>query len=234
MLKKLILITLILLPLSLSANESLNDLEENKNSENGYSFDVFLTVSQDIFDAIDDSSGNLDTLGSFSGDLNASFAISLNAPYHFFRHSNAGYYFNYNFNRFDLNEQDTSINSSSLDQDNLGTSVEGYNLYANASVFYNFGKKIILSKKDKSTKVGVGLGLGYLKADGNIILTELPNNPKQDINISGFGPVISFFIDHRRGPWIFRTEASATEVNDSEVDFSYSDISLQIGYTVNF
>ena len=232
MLRKTLVATTLLA--TVSTNTLAEENPENKAGGNGYSFDLFLTLSSDTFDANDDA---LNTLGSFSGDIKPSIAVSLNSPYRFFDkgNSNIGYYFNYNFKRFDLDEQDTSLdNIFRIDEENLGTSVDGYNLYAAVSVFYNFGKKIITSKKDSSFKAGISAGAGYLKANGNIILTEVANTPLQDVNISGLGAVIGVFFEYRKGPWVFKAEGIGTEVSDGAIDYSYTTFPIEIGYTVNF
>lgn len=195
-----------------------------------YSIDILLTHSSDFFDVYE-SSDDIDPIGSFYGNENNSVTIGLNLPYHYAGNSNFGYYFNYKFNRFNIDTQDTTITSSDVHEMDLGTSVTGYNIYATVSGFYNFGDKIIENDDDSSFKIGLGIGVGYLKADGDIILTELATQPKIDIGISDFGFNYGIFFDYRYGPWVFRIDTFGTSVKQGEYYFEDISQSFQIGYS---
>lgn len=209
------------------------DIASDTADLNKYSIDILFSHSGDFFDAYE-SSDDINPIGSFYGNEQNSLAFTFSFPYHYFHNSNAGYYVNYNIKHFDFNKQDTSITSTGINEVNLGTSVSGYNVYAFTSFFYNFGDRFIVTDDNKSLKLGIGIGLGYLKADGDIILTEQSGSPLVDINISDVGLAFGLYIDYRYGPWVFRLEGFSTEARQDSIHFEYMTIPLQIGYSYRY
>lgn len=200
---------------------------------NNYSLDILFTNSEDFFDAYENSD-DLDPIGSFFGNEQNTLTLSLNSPYEYYGTSSSGYYIAYNIKTFDFNKQDTTISGSDITEADLGTSVSGYNIYAYASMFFNFGDKFIITDNDSALKLGLGAGLGFLKADGTMILTERPGSPLINIDINDFGLSFGFFVDYRYGPWILRVETIGTEVKQDGIQFVYTTIPIQIGYSYKF
>jgi hypothetical protein len=205
--------------------------EIDKPVDNDYTLDLLLTRSTDLFDTFESFEAN-DPLGSFYDNGINSAGLTLNSPYHFFPGSNVGYFINYNLRRFSIDKQDISISNSGINRKDLGTSVTGYNLYGFVSMFYNFGEKIVTSDNHGSFKLGMGFGAGYLKADGNIVLTESTGQPEVNIDISDLNFNYGIYLDYRYGPWIFRIENSATEIKQDDYYFEQISQSFQVGYSI--
>jgi len=227
--KKIIFYSIFLFSTSVFAQDKQDITSDTK----GYSLDILFTNSEDFFDAYENSN-DTDPIGSFFGNEQNTISLTLNSPYNYFGTSSAGYYINYNLKTFDFNKQDTTITGSSITETNLGTSVSGYNVYTYASIFFNFGDKFLKTDTYRAFKIGIGAGLGYLKASGDMILTDRAGSPLINIDISSFGLVAGIYADYRFGPWVIRIEAFGTEAKQDSVQFEYTTIPIQIGYTYKF
>lgn len=224
--KYVVLGLLLLSPLLCYAGDN-----SNETISYGLSFDFLVTDVGDFFDV--EEGENYEVLGSLYEEKYR-FALYINHPYNYFADSNAGYYFNYSYRSIDIDKQDITPNGGSFTVADLGTAVSGYNIYAYASLFYNFGDKRIVSHNNSFFKAGVGIGAGYLKADGDIILTEVPGQPRLNFDIADIGMVYQLFAEYRHGPWIFRAEAVGTEVKHDGKYFVHAMVPIQLGYSFAF
>jgi len=92
--------------------------------------------------------------------------ISLGSPYQYFQVTgyDVGFYCRSGFSDYKLTRQ-SGIN----DPRGKGDVVKGYYLFAHPVIFLNFGDRYI-QKGSVSSKIGVGVGLGYLQAKGNMLV----------------------------------------------------------------
>jgi len=192
---------------------------------NPYTFELYVGQKGDYFDVYDYSLNDSDlVVGSFVSDDDFSLSFRLSSPLHYFKDRPDGYMWSYNFRNFDFNRQTTGGQDQA---ENLGTSVDGYNVNAFWTYFYNYGDKYIINERSQSFKIGVGAGIGYLKADGNIVLTEVGGMPVSNIGVNDFGYVISVYFNYRYGPWSIRMDLYDTFVGD----YSYGVGPIVFGYS---
>ena len=106
----------------------------------GYLIDFgisFKELSLDIYEH-----DSTDSLGTLTSSFRPSLFINAGTPYKYFKDFNFGYNFIVGYSNFDMKRQEVD-----LDDIDLGTSANGYYLYAMPTLFYNLGDKAILNGK---------------------------------------------------------------------------------------
>ena len=81
----------------------------------------------------------------------------------FFGEADIGVLMEYDITSFSLNMQD--VGGENVD---LGTFVDGYSAFVTPTIFYSFSGRDIGGKHDQALITGVGFGLAYLHASGDI------------------------------------------------------------------
>ena len=174
------------------------------------------------FDVYD--KGSTDPNGTLSEDFSYWPFIVLGSPYKYFGESNWGGLMEYSFSGFNLNQQ--LVNDELVD---LGTSVKGYYAFVTPTVFYSFSGQRPHGKYDQTLIAGLGVGLGYLKADGDIIFTE-STQQRTDIDISGAALAISLFLDYRFGSYVTRISGGLTSHDLGAYEYDAFGFSWSFGY----
>ena len=82
-----------------------------------------------------------------------------------------------------------------------------------------------------SVIIGVGRGLGYLEAKGDIIFTEKNSVQKRDIDVSGFGWAVIIVVNYQIKDFLFRIRGGGPGVMISDYDYEIFEFSFDIGYT---
>jgi hypothetical protein len=135
----------------------------------GTTLNFGIAIKQLDFDVSD--SDESDFNGTLTEGMYTTFFLSLGSPYRYFSESsNFGFYFEFGLSNFKMDSQE--VGSDEVD---LGTSARGNYIYITPLVFYNFGDK---NPKKHSLKLGLGVGIGYLKSEGDIVFTDDPSLPK--------------------------------------------------------
>jgi len=162
-----------------------------------------------------------------SGD---SFSLFFHAdtPYRYFGKSNFGYYYEMGYSPIDINQQ----RDDEMGIRDLGTQVKGEYFYLTPVLFYNWGSRSVI--RNFSTKFGIGLGVGYLKADGDIVFTRNNQNTYHTIKLNDWGDSVSVLLDIRYNNWLFRTIANGPIVTRDKLDYDVFDFSSEIGYSFYF
>lgn len=152
--------------------------------------------------------------------------FSMNSPYSYFKQSNFGYYFEYGIYNFDMNRQ---VVEGGTAEDNQGTSVDGFSAYFAPVLFYNIGNKLEL-KNRHSFIIGVGLGIGYLDASGDVIFTETTKETF-NVDIDKVDIAIAVLLEYQYGPWFVRIQDVGPSIREGDYDYELLDQSFTIGYS---
>lgn len=202
----------------------------NVNSEelsdaNNYSVNIGVALKSldlDVYDA-----GSINPNGTLTEGEYFTYSLSLNSPYKFFsENSRFGYYIEYAYSKFEMNSQ--LINNQSTEVD-LGTGVDGNYFSVTPVVFYNYFDSIRARKKD-ALIVGLGIGIGYLDAIGDIQFTET-DNQIHDVDVNDFDISISIFLEYQHNDWFLRISSSGPDVTSGNFDYTISDFSMVFGYS---
>jgi len=165
--------------------------------------------------------------GSMSEGEYTTVAFALNSPYDFFKDSKFGYYIEYGFSSF---EMDVQVTNGGAFEEDLGTSVDGLFFYLAPVLFYNFGDNV--NKKQKNSFIiGIGAGLGYLNASGDIIFTETTSE-LFDVDVDKFDLSAVILLEYQHNNWYVRYQDSGPEIRHNGFDYIIYDNSLTIGYTI--
>ena len=189
----------------------------------GYRVTTGINVSATDFDVY--NKGSTDTNGTLTEDFSYAPFIILGSPYKFLKDSRWGLLMEYNFSGFRLSKQ--FVTGENV---NLGTSVNGYYAFVTPTLFYLFDNAVLADRR-RSLIAGMGIGIGYLKATGNIKLTETTNQ-LFDIDVSGVATAISLFVDYRIGDFMTRLSGDLTTL--SEGDFDYDSFAFNLGVSYVF
>ncbi len=192
----------------------------------GYKIDMGISVKQLTFDVYD--SGSSDTNGTLTEGMYTTYFFGLGSPYSYFREEgNSGYYIEYGFSNFDMEEQEVD-----LAEVNLRTRARGKYVYVTPMLFYQLGERARKTKNHHSVIVGIGAGLGYLQSEGNIVFTEEPSNPVHDFDVSGFGIAVNIVLDYRVKNWMVRIRGGGPSISEDDFDYDIFEFSLDFGYSI--
>ena len=181
-----------------------------------------ITLKSTDFDVY--NKGSTSTNGTLSEDFAYWPFVVLGSPYKYFGESNWGGLMEYSFSGFKLNQQ--LVNDELVD---LGTSVKGYHAFVTPTLFYSFSGQRPHGKYDQTVIAGLGVGLGYLNASGDIIFTE-STQQRFDIDVSGTALAISLFVDYRFGSFTTRISGRGTTYTEGGFDYDAFGFAWSFGY----
>jgi len=209
-----------LIALMLPATSWGDNHEENFLSS--YRVTAGITVNLIDFDVYNKDSTN--TNGTLSEDFSYSPFVILGSPYKYFSESNWGGLMEYSFSGFQLNKQYTGG-----DLVDLGTSVKGYYVFATPTLLYSFRGQNSQDNNYRTIIAGLGIGIGYLNATGDIIFTETTQE-RFAIDINGAALAVSLFVDYRAGNFITRVSGGLTSHSKNNYDYDAFGFTMDFGY----
>ena len=211
----------------LLANEiSLKDKNENWFLD-GYSVTVGLSVQEitlNYYKKNDDS----DPAGVMTNGMDVTYLFRVFSPFQVSASGKWGYFFETGFSSFNMTLQNIGNNEK-----DLGTSVKGKYAYITPIAFYLLGP-IPKNENKLSIIIGVGIGAGYLKASGNMILTEDGSNNKINIDESGFDLAASLLIEARYNHFGVRIYGGGPTLYYGNNSLSAVEFAVDIGYIYTF
>ena len=187
-----------------------------------YRITAGISVNSIDFDVYNE--GNTSPNGTLSEEFSYSPIIILGSPYKYFGESNWGGLMEYSFSTFQLNQQ--LVNDELVD---LGTSVKGYYVFVTPTLFYSFFERNPRDKYDQTLITGLGVGLGYLKATGDIIFTETTQE-LHEIDVNRAALAISLFVDYRIGNFVTRISGGLTSYTKNNFDYDAFVFTWDFGY----
>jgi hypothetical protein len=107
--------------------------------------------------------------------------------------------------------------------------VEGYSAFVTPTVVVSLFGREPYGKHNQSLIAGVGFGIGYLEASGDIILTETTLQRKR-IDISGPALALSVFGDYRVEDYVFRVHLGMTSTIRGGDEYRFTKYSFDVGY----
>ena len=182
---------------------------------------VGLTVKQVSLDVFEE--GETDPAGILIDDLSFFPEFGVESNINYFPDSSWGYKFVVNLAGFDISKQEVDLDDVDLD-----TSADGYFFYAMPVGLYDFHKQ----NADSSLLVGIGVGIGYLNAEGDIILTELDTPVRQDFDFSELTYSTGVFFQYIVEGWSFSTSVAGPEVSDDDFDYNLFDLTFSVRKTI--
>ena len=186
-------------------------------SDNEWNYSVGISLKQlslDVFER-----GKTDPEGTLTEDYTISPELGLNSNIIYSSDNNWGYKYVVNFGRFKMTTQEVDLNDI-----NLGTSADGYFLYAMPVGVYNFHK----GKDNSSILIGFGVGIGYLNASGDIILTESSPQIKHQFSFSELTYSYGLFFEHEINSWSYGISIYGPEITKDSYEYNLFDIGMTV------
>lgn len=202
--------------------------EENVSIMEGYSLTIGASVKQldfDYYRSVDDD----DPAGSMTEGMYVTYLIRAGSPYNLSQNKKWGYYFETSFSSFSMSKQNVDD-----EEKNLGTSVKGHSGYITPIGFFLLGPLPRNNKNKLSLLTGVGIGLGYLSAKGNMLLTEDGSNELFEVDENGFDLAVSLLLEAHYGHWMSRIYGAGPLLDSGESTYSVFDFTWDFGYTYVF
>lgn len=136
------------------------------------------------------------------------------------RGTNWGYFMEFGFGSYNIHTQ-------AVDEEiiNLGTDVNGKYAYLTWVLYYKHH-----FNGDAYFAYGLGAGLGYLTADGDVKLTEEPGDPIINVEVSDFSVSAGLYAEYFRKKWFVRLAAYGPNYTEEPYQFGVSDARIILGH----
>ena len=194
-----------------------------KASNDTWNYTIGISIKQLSLDVYEKN--NTDPEGILTEDFAFVPELGLESGITYFSNSNWGYKYAINFGAFEMNTQE--VGQEDID---LNTSANGYFIYAMPVGVYDFLK----NKKDQHLLLGFGIGLGYLKASGDIVLTESAPQIKHIFDLSELTYSYGIYLDYSVNSWSYNISLYGPEVVDEDYEYNLFDFSMTIRKKFSF
>ncbi len=195
---------------------------------NGASITVGVGTRQAELKVTEKSSGRY---GKIAQRDEEAYFLSYSTRPSFIGDSHFGYTFILNYTTFNMDKQETAKNI----YEDLGTRVRGKTAYVVPTLFYQWGEH---REKGKFVRLGVGLGMGVAKFNGDIILTDPQPKPLVPIHVSNDSYDLKFaasaFLEARYRHWGIKVSIAGPNYQDETYKYNLSDIAVNLGYSYYF
>jgi len=133
--------------------------------------------------------------------------------------SNWGYFMELGFGSYNIHTQE-------VDKEiiNLGTDINGKYAYLTWVLYYKH-----LLKNDAYMAYGLGLGLGYLHAEGDVKLTEVNGEPTINVDVSDVSGSTGFYVEYHRKKWFGRLVIYGPKFTEEPYEFGVAEAKLIVG-----
>ena len=177
-------------------------------------------ISLDVYEK-----GETDSLGTLTKDYSLIPEFGLESKVTYFSDSDWGYKYALNIAPFEVSRQEVDLETV-----DLNTSADGYFFYAMPVLVYDFLKQ----KSDDHLLLGLGFGIGYLNAEGDIILTEADPQIRHDFEFSEFAGSIGLLFQYITENWSYSASLYGPEVSDGDYEYNLWDFRLTVRRAIPF
>lgn len=187
-----------------------------------YGLKIGLGFSSTDFDVY--TEGSMDPNGTFSEDFTWFPYLTLVSPYRYFGETRAGGMMEYKISGFRLSRQ--LVGDDLVD---LGSSLSGSYAFVTPTLFYSFTGRNASVTLGQSLIIGIGVGIGYLRANGDIVFTETTGQ-RFNINISGMAIAVSGFVEYRIHGFELRVYSGLVSHTEGGYDYDAFGFGVNAGY----
>jgi len=157
------------------------------------------------------------------------YLLRAGSPYILNESKKFGYYFETGISDFSMSKQ----NTDGIEK-NLGTSVKGRFWYITPMAIYIFGPTP-KGEQELSLLTGLGVGIGYLDAEGDMFLTEDGSNEYHKVDTSGLDIAVNVMMEAHYGKWISRIHGGGPILDDARGNsYAIFNFAWDIGYNFTF
>ena len=177
-------------------------------------------ISLDVYEK-----GATDPEGILTRDYSLIPEFGIESKVNYFSDSDWGYKFAFNIAPFKVSRQEVG-----LENVDLNTSADGYFFYAMPVLVYDFLKQ----KSDDHLLLGLGLGIGYLNAEGDIILTESDPQIRNEFEFSEFTGSMGLLLQYITENWSYSVSLYGPEVSDGDYEYNLFDFRFTVRRAIPF
>ena len=166
--------------------------------------------------------------GEMTEGMDLTYVLRAESPYFMGKKGKFGYYLEFGLSGFSMSKQNVD-----LEEKELGTSMKGRFFYITpVSFFPIYG----FENQNDSLSIlgGAGLGIGYLDAKGEMILTEDGSGERHVVDVGGFGIAVSILLEFRYGRWMSRIYGGGPFLDRRGSTYSIFGFSWDFGYSFVF
>lgn len=166
--------------------------------------------------------------GSMTEGAYTTYFIRVGTPYRLSDKKRWGWNMEWDYSDFEMTKQDVDG-----EEKILGTSVSGYSWFVAPMGFVLFGPP---PEGDAQLSFigGLWVGLGYIKAHGDMILTEDGSNEYLVVDQEGFGIAAGVLAELHYWNLMSRLKFGGSVLGDDRAAYDAFQISLDIGYKIQF
>lgn len=197
----------------------------------GYNLTVGLAVKT-VYFTVSERGSNIE-LGTLTNQAQITPSLLFATPFYYFtdpQRSAFGWYLESGYSSF---KADRQVVGADLKEVDMGTSVEGEYLYITPVVFYNWGDPYVTAEHGVAFKFGIGVGLGYLQARGNIVLTE-STNQVEPVNVDKYGGAVSVILDLHIQNIVMRIVTGGPSPSSGNRVYTLQEQYFALGYNFSF
>ncbi len=200
---------------------------------NALSVDLGVSFSQPVLEL---KTKDDEVLGKNAAQTSVWPSISLQSKERYLGNSNWGYSISAMAWYFSMDKQKEKGSDKLIDYD---TSMKGYFAYLVPTFYYRIGDKYIMEGPDQDRinwTFGIGLGVGYLHADGTTYTNYSSTPTTEDIHIDNAAFSSGFFIEGIRNRWFIRFSSFGPEVpieNSRKVRLNDNSVMFGIRYDLS-
>ncbi|MBI4651605.1 hypothetical protein HY745_10045 [Candidatus Desantisbacteria bacterium] len=181
---------------------------------------------------VEEKSNNDNDIAKMSDGIQYAPTIGLRTNLKYFNNeTNWGHFYQFDGVLFDISKQELP----NIDKEqNVGTSIKGYSLSATPTAFYHFKKN---NENNWSYKTGIGVGLGYLKLNGNFKITEYLHpeyNQIKQVDVAAIGFSVGVFFEASNNNHSIVIQNFAPSVSDNKYNYLQHNVDIMYRYKINF
>lgn len=162
-------------------------------------------------------------------DDEAYFLSYSTRPWYSEKYPNLGLSFIFNISSFNAGRQETGPDVF----EDLGTRASGEFIYVAPTIFYQWGEHRYVGRY---TRVGLGLGLGMARFNGDVILTSTPDQERISVSSTTTDLKLApgLLLETRWNHWGLRFTVAGPTLHQDEYDIQVEDMAFNLGYSFVF
>lgn len=173
-------------------------------------------------------SGSENIAGSMTEGLYTTYFIRVGSPYWLTKSKRWGWNIEWDYSDFHMTKQ--NVGTEEMD---LGTEVYGYTWYISPMGLLLFGA-VPEGNPEFSLITGISVGLGYIQATGDMLLTEDGSNEYIEIEESGFGINASILLEVHYWNLMSRLQFGGSVLGSDRATYDAFEMVWDFGYTLRF
>ncbi|MDH3974619.1 MAG: hypothetical protein OEV42_10115 [Deltaproteobacteria bacterium] len=156
-----------------------------------------------------------------TGDTDQGLVLAVKSMDNYFANSSFGYFIELGIDSYAV---DRNVTSGS---EVVHTKLEGYYLYLTPTLFYSLFKG---NPNDWSLKMGAGLGIGYITADGLVKMDEGPGLPARSIDGKDHDISFGIIMEYTYKNWVIQAKEYTPGATIDGIDFKIELPSVIVAY----